>query len=151
MRPANEEKPMKHAILAAVAILGLVASPGAASDDMRSPSPIGATASILSPADGAEIEGPVTVIFSLDGMGIAPAGVEKANTGHHHLLINRDLPTLDEPLATDDTLIHFGGGQTQAILDLAPGSYSLRLVLGDHNHIPHDPPVISQPVTIRVR
>lgn len=142
---------MKQTILSALAIFGLLAMPVRANDDFRSPSPKGATATIVSPADGAEIEGPVTVIFSLKGMGIAPAGVERENTGHHHLLINRDLPALDEPLATDDTLIHFGGGQTQAILDLVPGTYSLRLILGDHNHIPHNPPVISQPLTIRVR
>lgn len=146
---------MKQTILSALTVFSFLTiqaqAPVQAGEDFRSPSPNGAAASILSPAQGAEIEGPVTVIFSLKGMEIAPAGVEKEHTGHHHLLINRDLPALDEPLATDDTLIHFGGGQTQTTLDLAPGTYSLQLILGDHNHIPHNPPVISQPVTIRVR
>ncbi len=146
---------MKHALLAVVAISGLLASPGQtpayASDDFRSRAPKDALATILSPADGAEIDGPVTVIFGLEGMGVAPAGVEKANTGHHHLAINRELPNLSEPLPTEKNLVHFGGGQTQTTLDLAPGTYSLRLILGDHNHIPHNPPVISEAVTITVK
>lgn len=142
---------MKQAILIAAAVFSFLITPGASADDFRSPAPKGATATIISPADDAEITGLVTVIFGLNGMGVAPAGVEKVNTGHHHLLINRDLPALDEPLPTENTLRHFGGGQTQTTLKLAPGAYSLRLVLGDHNHIPHKPPIISDPIRITVK
>lgn len=105
---------------------------------------------IISPADGAEVKGPVTVVFGLKGMGIAPAGTDMANTGHHHLLIDTELPPLDENIPADENHIHFGGGQTQVTIDLAPGKHTLQLLLGDMNHIPHDPPVFSKKITITV-
>lgn len=108
---------------------------------------------IISPADGDEIEGPVTVLFGLKGMGVAPAGVENKNTGHHHLLIDRDTPSKDDmkdALPADDHVVHFGGGQTQTTLELAPGEHTLQLLLADHNHIPHKPAIISDQITITV-
>ena len=133
----------------AVIILGLTASAFAAD---RTPSPEGAAVYIISPADGATIANPVTVRFGLKGMGVAPAGIEKENTGHHHLLIDvAELPTLDEPIPADDNHKHFGGGQTEVTLELPVGSHTLQLLLGDLNHIPHDPPVVSEKVTVTVQ
>lgn len=138
---------MKH-IIATAAILLPLAGTALAQD--RTVSPEGASAYIVSPVSGDSVTSPVTVIFGLSGMGVAPAGTEKDNTGHHHLLINTDQPALDEPIPADDNHVHFGGGQTQVQIDLAPGEHSLRLLLGDLNHIPHDPPIMSEAVTVTV-
>jgi len=106
----------------------------------------------ISPQDGAVVSGDFTVRFGLHGMGVAPAGVEQAKTGHHHLLIDLDvLPPLDAPLPKSDQVRHFGGGQTETILSLAPGKHTLQLLLGNYAHIPHNPPVISKKITITVR
>ena len=116
------------------------------------PAPEGARAYIVTPADGSVVSSPVTVVFGLEGMGVAPAGVEKANTGHHHLLIDvRDVPPAGQPIPADDQHKHFGGGQTQVSVELAPGQHTLQLVLGDQNHVPHEPPVISERITITVK
>jgi len=104
----------------------------------------------VSPEDGASLTSPVTVRFGLRGMGVAPAGVQKASTGHHHLIVDADLPPLGMPLPKDDQHLHFGAGQTEVELELAPGRHTLQLVLGDHNHVPHDPPVVSEQITIQV-
>jgi Domain of unknown function (DUF4399) len=117
----------------------------------RTPSPAGATAYFITPEDGAEISGPVTVKFGLKGMGIAPAGIDYPDSGHHHLLINVDqLESLGMPIPTDDRHRHFGKGQTEVTLDLEPGTYTLQIVLGDKNHVPHDPPVMSEKITVTV-
>lgn len=105
----------------------------------------------ISPQDGETVSSPVTVRFGLSGMGVAPAGVPKDNTGHHHLLIDvEDLPDLNVPLPSDERHRHFGGGQTEAVIELAPGTHTLQLVLGDATHIPHKPPVISEKISITV-
>jgi hypothetical protein len=118
----------------------------------RSAAPEGAAAYIVSPADGATVQNPVTVVFGLRGIGVAPAGVAQENTGHHHLLIDvaPDAVDYDNPLPADDQHRHFGGGQTEVTLDLPAGTHTMWLLLGDHNHIPHDPPVMSEAVTITV-
>ncbi len=119
-------------------------------DKEKMPKP---TVYIIAPADGEEIEGPVTVLFGLKGMGVAPAGVEKKNTGHHHLLIDRDPPSKEEmkdALPADEHVVHFGGGQTETELTLEPGEHTLQLLLADHNHIPHKPAIISDQITITV-
>jgi hypothetical protein len=105
----------------------------------------------ISPQNGATIEGPVTIRFGLSGMGVAPAGVEKERTGHHHLLIDTGLPKMDEPIPTDDKHRHFGGGQTEATITLPPGPHTLQLLLGDWTHIPHKPAVMSEKITITVK
>lgn len=102
----------------------------------------------ISPADGETLSSPVNVRFGLKGMGIAPAGVQIPNTGHHHLVVNQQTPALDQPLGND--ILHFGGGQTETTLELAPGEYTLQLILGDYLHIPHDPPIQSEVITITV-
>lgn len=106
---------------------------------------------IISPADGVTVTSPVTVLFGLSNMGVAPAGVEQPNTGHHHLLIDVDkLPPLDQPLPKDNQHRHFGGGQTETRLELSPGTHTLQLILGDQQHLPHTPPVVSEKITITV-
>jgi len=136
-------------VAAAVVAAVVVAYPVAAS----TPRPADARLYIVAPTDGAVVESPVTVVFGLEGMGVAPAGIELEGTGHHHLLI--DLPVaevdLDSTLPADDHHRHFGGGQTQATIELAPGEHRLQLLFADHNHVPHDPPLVSEPVTITVR
>ncbi|MFN4056705.1 MAG: DUF4399 domain-containing protein [Roseinatronobacter sp.] len=119
----------------------------------RTPAPENAMAYIISPADGATVSNPVTILFGARGIGIAPANVEWPNTGHHHLLINVDTAEIDLDLGlpADDQHRHFGGGQTQVTLELPAGTHTLRLLMGDHNHVPHMPPILSKPVTITVQ
>ena len=116
----------------------------------RSESPEGAQLYFISPADGATVSSPVVVRFGLGGMGVAPAGVVKDGTGHHHLVIDAELPRLDLPVPKSANYRHFGKGQTEVSLDLKPGKHTLQLILGDHLHIPHDPAVVSEQITIIV-
>lgn len=104
----------------------------------------------ISPADGETVQNPVVVRFGLKNMGVAPAGTDVANTGHHHLLIDTELPAMNLPIAKDDKHRHFGGGQTEASIELSPGKHTLQLLLGDFSHIPHKPPVASKQITITV-
>lgn len=139
----------------AVTIATMLAMPAVAQD---TPAPADARVYFVNLSDGDTVSSPVTVIFGLAGMGVAPAGTEKENTGHHHILLNR--PPLGEGpdgadelvygLPADDNHIHFGGGQTQTTLDLPPGQHTLQLVLGDLNHVPHSAPVTSDVITITV-
>ena len=115
------------------------------------PSPQGAELYFITPIDGENVTSPVTVKFGLKNMGIAPAGVNVENTGHHHILIDTGLPPLDQPIPADDKHVHFGKGQTETTLNLAPGTHTLQLLLGDHIHTPHSPPVMSKPITITVK
>lgn len=110
-----------------------------------------AKAYIISPADGATVKNPVTIKFGLKGMGVAPSGVDRDNTGHHHLLIDlAKLPDLSMPIPNDSNHRHFGGGQTEVTLELSPGKHTLQLLLGDAAHKPHNPPVLSEKITITV-
>ena len=104
----------------------------------------------ISPADGATVSSPFKVVFGLSGMGVAPAGTDRAGTGHHHLLVNTGLPALDQPIPADANHRHFGGGQTETMVDLPPGTHTLQLLLGDMAHVPHDPPVFSETITVTV-
>ena len=105
----------------------------------------------IEPVDGATVSQNFTVKFGLSGMGVAPSGVEKENTGHHHLLINTELTDFSQPIGASDQMKHFGGGQTETELTLPKGTHTLQLVLGNHLHIPHDKPVISEKITITVK
>lgn len=119
---------------------------------VATPAPDGAEVYFISPADGETVSGPVTVRFGLKGMGVSPAGHDAPNSGHHHLLIDvEDMPPLDQPLPKSEHVLHFGGGQTQTELDLSPGKHTLQLVLGDYSHTPHEPPVVSERITITVK
>ena len=117
----------------------------------KSKAPDNATVYFLSPKDGETVSSPFTVRFGLKGMGVAPAGVNQANTGHHHLLVDVDKPNLDAALPVTDNVRHFGAGQTETELTLPAGKHTLQLVLGDYLHIPHDKPVTSQKITITVK
>lgn len=117
----------------------------------RAPAPEGAEAYIQSPADGAVVTAPFTVRFGLRGVGVAPAGVQLPNTGHHHLLIDvTEMPSFDVPLPATENVRHYGLGQTETELELPPGEHTLQLLLGDWLHTPHVPPVMSEVVTIIV-
>ncbi len=117
----------------------------------RTAAPEGAEVYFQSPEDGATVSSPVTVRFGLRGIGVAPAGVQFENTGHHHLLINvAEPPPENMPLPATEQIVHFGLGQTETEIELEPGQHTLQLVLGDYLHIPHDPPVMSETITITV-
>ncbi len=114
--------------------------------------PAGAAAYIIAPQDGATVAQTFTVRFGLKGMGVAPAGTMKDNTGHHHLLIDvATLPAAGQPIPADDRHRHFGGGQTETSLTLAPGAHTLQLELGDAHHVPFNPPVVSKRITVHVK
>ncbi|MDJ1016126.1 MAG: DUF4399 domain-containing protein [Paracoccaceae bacterium] len=143
---------MRKSISAAV-LAAAIAIPAYAGE---TPSPDGARVYFANLEDGATVDAGSTVVFGLSGMGVAPAGTDAENTGHHHLLINRppfgegadDAYSTENGLPADDNHKHFGKGQTETTLDLPPGQHTLQLVLGDLSHIPHDPPVVSEYITI---
>lgn len=141
------------AFAAALAFAGFAAAMPVLAEEAASPWPDGAKVYIISPKNGAKVKSPVTVVFGLKGLGVAPAGVEKPKTGHHHLLIDTDLPGADElgdPLPADDHHKHFGGGQTETAIELQPGKHTLQLIMGDAGHVPHNPPLASQKIAITV-
>ena len=124
----------------------------------ESPAPDGAQVYFVNLEDGATVQGPVKVIFGLSGMGVAPAGTEAEHTGHHHLLVNRapfgegpdDGDMLEYGVFADDNHVHFGKGQTETMVELPAGQHTLQLLLGDHHHVPHATPVMSDVITITV-
>lgn len=116
----------------------------------RTPAPADAKVFFVGLADGARLPVKSTIQFGISGMDIAPAGTEKPNTGHHHLLIDTPLPALDREIPSDPNHVHFGRGQTSAEITLVPGEHTLQLLLGDHQHVPHDPPVASEVVRVTV-
>lgn len=148
-------KSWTQAMVFAVAAAGVS---GAVQAQDATPAPDGAQVYFVGLEDGATVSGPVTVIFGLSDMGVAPAGVEQDNTGHHHLLLNRpaigqadgDDEILENGIPADDNHRHFGGGQTQVTLDLPAGTHTMQLVLADHFHVPHQPIVVSEVITITV-
>jgi Domain of unknown function (DUF4399) len=140
---------MKAIISAAVLALLLPAT--AFADAGPTPSPKGARVFIIEPKSGAEVKSPVLVKFGIEGMEVAPAGTDKPNSGHHHILIDTKLADPKSAIPADGNHVHFGKAQTEATVDLKPGSHTLQLVLGDKNHIPHDPPVMSEVITVIVK
>jgi len=133
------------------AIAALIFAVTIAGAQERSAPASGAEVYIISPKDGAKVKGPVVVLFGLKGMGIAPAGVKFDNTGHHHLLVDMDVPSdLSVPMPATDTLLHFGKGQTQTSLTLSPGKHTLQLVFADLNHMAFNPPLVSKKIAITV-
>lgn len=137
-------------LLTIFALFSLMTSPLA--NDLVSKSPSDATLYIIEPIDGTTVSKTFKVIFGLSGMGVAPAGTNIENTGHHHILIDMDkLPDLTKPLPATDQIRHFGGGQTETELTLSPGEHTLQIILGNYVHIPHDKPIISEKITITVK
>ena len=116
----------------------------------QSTAPDNAGVYFIAPQDGATVKNPVVVKFGLKNMGIAPAGIQVEHTGHHHLLIDTVLPILDQPIPNDENHRHFGKGQTETELTLPQGKHTLQLLLGDFAHIPHNPTVMSERITIIV-
>jgi hypothetical protein len=156
-------------VLAGVAALALMATPvfgqapsatpappappvPPAADFKRTPAPSDAYVYIGWPNDGQVLRTThIKVWFGTRNFGVAPAGTNKPNTGHHHLLIDTALPPLDQPIPNDKNHLHFGLGQTETVIDLPPGTHTLQLLMGDADHIPHDPPLMSKKITIYVR
>ena len=132
--------------------LGTIALATLALAQDRMSAPAGTQVYIIAPRDGASVHGPVTVQFGLEGMGVAPAGIKFDNTGHHHLLVDTDLKQLDlgAALPATDKILHFGKGQTETTLVLAPGKHTLQLLFADYSHKSFDPPLHSQKITITV-
>lgn len=126
------------------------AAPSAGGAPQRSAAPPGATVFIFSPEDGTTVGSPVSVKFGISGIAVAPAGQHTPNSGHHHLLIDTELANPDQPIPADEQHLHYGKGQTEATIGLEPGQHTLQLVLGDGNHVPHQPPIVSKIVTITV-
>ena len=107
---------------------------------------------IITPQNKSEVSNPINIKFGLTGMNIVPAGVEKERSGHHHLLIDvKELPDMNNPIPSTPNHIHFGKGQTETTITLTPGKHTLQLLLGNHLHVPHNPPVISKKITINVK
>ena len=117
---------------------------------MRHASPPNAKVYFAYPTDHAYVSRTPVIRFGLINMGVAPAGMERANTGHHHLLIDAPLPPFDQPIPNDFNHLHFGAGRTEAQITLPLGVHRLQLLLGDDKHLPHNPPVYSKPITVTV-
>ena len=157
---------MKTKILCALGLLTLIAACGDKAPDQpmadtaekdpapaaleRTASASGATVFFISPADGETVSNPVRVVFGIEGMDVVAAGTDAPHSGHHHLLIDSGLPDLGLPIPKDENHIHFGDGSTETEITLEPGQHTLQMLLGDHLHIPHDPPLISDQITILV-
>jgi hypothetical protein len=151
-------RPLKLMLSSLVIVAsGLLTHPAAAAESKpaslpRTPAPSGVELYIISPQDGDTVGPHVLVKFGLSGMGVAPAGTMKEGTGHHHLLIDADsLPPLDQPIPADEHHKHFGGGQTETSITLAPGKHTLQLDLGDALHMQFDPPIVSKKITVTVK
>jgi hypothetical protein len=155
---------MRHTLLATLVVLSLAAcgdsgtpsheahKEGAPSSDAipRTPSPPGAKVWLIEPEEGAVVKNPITVKFGVEGMKVVPAGTDEPDSGHHHLLIDTKLTDYDAPIPADDQHKHYGKGQTEATIELSPGKHTLQDVFADKNHVPHEPPVQSDVVTITV-
>ncbi len=141
-RPAEEDS--------AEAPVGSAADAPAAVALPRTASVEGARVFFISPADGDTVTSPVKVQFGIEGMTVVPAGDDTPHSGHHHLLIDTGLPEMGLPIPADANHVHFGDGRTETEIELEPGQHTLQMLLGDHLHIPHDPPLVSEQITISV-
>lgn len=129
----------------------IVFSAAALAETPVSKSMEGAEVYFIEPKEGAVVSQTFVIKFGLKGMGVAPAGINREYTGHHHLLINMEsLPDLRLALPASDSVKHYGGGQTETELTLPPGEHTLQLVLGNYAHVPHSEPLVSQTITITV-
>lgn len=142
---------MKYIFTSLFLIFGILLSIQTADAQYKS-APEDAKTYIIAPQDGAVVPSTFTVRFGLNGMGVAPSGVQAENTGHHHLLIDvENMPDMSKPLPATDHIVHFGGGQTETTITLEPGEHTLQLVLGNFAHIPHDPAIVSKKITVYVK
>ena len=143
---------MKHVTFIAISLVFLWPLDGLRADGtLRSKTPEGVRLYFIQPKSGQTVSREFDVLFGLSGMGVAPAGMNVENTGHHHLLIDvNELPDMNKPIPASDNIKHFGKGETQIRLKLMPGSHTLQLLLGNYLHIPHDKPVLSEKITVIV-
>lgn len=141
---------MPRVAILAAAVACLLMAPAYAE---RTPAPKNAEVYIIWPSNGTVVNGgKLWLRMGLRNMGVAPKGVQREGTGHHHVLIDTDLPAdMDKEIPSDRNHLHFGAGETEARIELPPGKHTLQLLLGDHNHVPHDPPIYSKKITITVR
>lgn len=116
----------------------------------RTAAGVGASVFFISPANGATVSNPITIEFGISGMDVVKAGDNQPNSGHHHLIIDTDLPDPTLPIPADANHVHFGDGSTKTEITLEAGEHHLQMLLGDYLHIPHDPPLVSEPITITV-
>ena len=144
------QRAMRRAVILAVLATGaLQMTPSAFA---RTASPANAQVYFIWPSDGTVIHGgKFWLRMGLRNMGVAPKGTELATTGHHHVLIDTELPPMDEAIPSDRNHLHFGAGETEARIELPPGKHTLQLLLGDKDHVPHDPPIYSKKITVIVR
>ena len=139
-------------IIVAASLLVAVFTAGSAASELVSAAPAAAKVYFITPANGDTVAQTFKVRFGLSGMGVAPAGTQRENTGHHHLLIDvGELPGMAGPLPATDNIKHFGGGQTETELTLSPGKHTLQLLLGNYAHVPHEQPVLSKKISITVQ
>ena len=136
-------------IFAAIFTCGLVSAQQGRTGG-PTPSPEGAGVYFVGLNDGASLPTKMTIRFGLRDMGVAPAGLDRANSGHRHLLIDTELPRLDRPIPNDFNHLHFGAGQTEAEITLKPGTHTFQLLFGDKDHIPHSPPLMSPRIRVTV-
>lgn len=141
-----------HLVLGALLCLAAAAPIALAQERARarSPAPANAKLSFVGLENNARVPGKLTVRFAIGGMEVVPAGTVRRNAGHHHLLIDTELPALNQPIPSDFNHLHFGGGQTETEIALTPGRHTLQLLFADHEHVPHDPPVMSERITVEV-
>nr|WP_194715325.1 DUF4399 domain-containing protein [Noviherbaspirillum soli] len=143
---------MRQLLMIALLAALLPAMTPARAQAPRTPAPPNASVYIIWPPNGAVIDGGrFWLRMGLRNMGVAPKGVKMANVGHHHLLIDTELPAMDQQIPNDRNHLHFGAGETEARIELPPGKHTLQLLLGDQDHVPHDPPIYSSRITVTVR
>jgi hypothetical protein len=147
---AQSHERARRVLLLVIALGSAACLPAFAAEGLSTPAPADAQVYFITPGNGATVGESFAVRFGLRGMGVAPAGVEIANTGHHHLLIDGPQVDLSLPLPASEQVIHFGKGQTETVVNLPPGTHTLQLVLGNHLHVPHTPPVRSETIRVTV-
>ncbi len=144
------DPPIMSKPIRVTAVEGIGAARTPAAGQTRTAAPSDASVYFVYPPKGALIYPNSTIRFGLRNMGVAPAGIVKENTGHHHLLVNVPAPALDRPIPNDLNHLHFGAGQTERKITLKPGKHTLQLVFTDHQHVPFDPPVLSERIEVTV-
>jgi len=143
---------MRQLLMIALLAATLPASTLARAQAARTPAPPNAVVYIIWPSNGTVIDGGrFWLRMGLRNMGVAPKGVKMANVGHHHLLVDTELPAMDQQIPNDRNHLHFGAGETEARIELPPGKHTLQLLLGDQDHVPHEPPIYSGRITVTVR
>jgi hypothetical protein len=143
----------RRAVAAALSGGMLIATPALAQSQKTggpTPSPQGAEVYFFNLKDGDTVPSKLKINFGLRNMGVAPAGSDRPNSGHHHIIVDAETPPLDQPIPNDFNHLHFGAGQTEGEITLKPGEHTLQLIMGDKNHVPHTPPVMSPRIRVRV-